>query len=198
MSGMIDLFLSIVVAATPSVDCTRPRSMDRPVDTAIVRTIDFDRDGRPDEIRLRVRAARFDRPFARTLTVTVGGREVFRQTAVDSQFDAAFADSAFTTPCTGYSRCKCEWYFTDFLTQSVLIADPASPGDFNAALSESTLVKDCGASAPAAREAVALAKAQLRRERVPLLSEVISPIQGSVGLHHWFAAFECFAPIYRP
>ncbi len=182
----------------PAWDCSGKIDPTRRVDATFVRRIDLDGDGRPDEVRLRVRGPRFDRAFVRELTVLVRGRVVVRKTQNDARLDEGFADTAYTSPCTGgYARCKCEWYSRTVLAETVFVPDPKEPGVFDAEMAEDSLVKNCGASRSGARKAVGRAEARQLRAPLPMIADVISPVQAGDELSLWIPEYRCFAQIYQ-
>src|SRR5688572_17865070 len=75
------------------------------VDTVLTREVDVDGDGRPDSVRLRLTAQRFDQPFTHALTIISNGRPMLERITTDD-WDEDFGDTSFTSPCAGYDRCK--------------------------------------------------------------------------------------------
>ena len=192
-----------IAAASPSADCSRWTETARGVDTTFVRQADFDGDGAPDEVRLRIVARRLDEPFDREITVVSKGKMLLQRKTVDTWLDAAFKTETFGLPCSENLQCKCEWYTNRILQRVVQAGSSLGRGVFDDAAVNSIqriavddLVRNCGATPAAARSAIPLAVARLRHRTSVFLVLPISPAQSEPPLF-WFPEFSCFARIYE-
>jgi hypothetical protein len=196
------LVLGLFRAESTLADCHNPIDPARRVDTMFVRVADVDHDGALDTIRLRVTAARFDRPFVREFSIVSNGQVILSSSIVDNWLDAAFRDNSFGLTCTGYLQCKCTWYSDSILKNVTLSGDRLGRGVFDAAAPSSIyrvaaqhLIEKCGASAAAARVAIGRAVVRLRELNTLVVVEPLTPALAAAPMA-WFPEFSCFAPIY--
>lgn len=183
--------------------CGRPDagSVAPAVDTVLTREVDVDGDGRADSVRLHLTAQRFDQPFTHTLTIISNGRPILERTATDD-WDEDFADTSFTAPCSGYERCKREWYFRDYLETVIQAPPQLGEGVFDRTaggnihiVAVEHLTRQCGAAREDAQLAVDSAVVRLKAGRLPVVFDNMVPVELGTPTA-WFPEFGCFAPIY--
>ena len=194
--------LGLQVAALTACEPDKSDDVQPAVDTVLTREVDVDGDGEADSVRLRLTAQRIDQPFTHKLTILSKGEVILERSATD-EWDADFADSSFTAPCTGYERCKRSWYFEQYLATivqapSILgdgILDRAVPGNIYETAT-GHLTRHCGATREAAETAVDSAVARIKAGRLAIVFDHAAPVQTGTPTV-WFPEFRCFAPVFE-
>ncbi|UFS70436.1 hypothetical protein LPW11_21525 [Geomonas sp. RF6] len=192
-----------ILSATAFASPCPPNDTSKPVDEVITRLADVDGDGIQDKIELHVKSKNFNSPFKWELKIYSKGKTIYKKSGSNERIEPFFAEQNYISGCTGYTDCKCKWFFHDYLDQMVMKMSSDNVGVFDKTAPNSIYViakrylsKEYTKNPKRVEEAIKNAVERLLSGKAVAIQAFDEPEITTLPMV-WMPEFSRFVPIYE-